>query len=397
MAVRRREGKRGVTWQVLWRDERGKQTSRSFSRKEDADAYEAKVRLAKRQGELAQLDKGKQPLRDFVPRWQKLYAQPQLADRTIKHYTALQTKYLLPELGHLPLRQVTAERIQEFQAKLTKDGVGDPTVRKTIAMLQGMLRRAVEWGYLARNPAQDVRKVPQRRTTVIEPLAPTAVERIRGAMLAKEDWRDAALVSVLAYSGVRPGEALALRWDDVGTKVLRVERSRTPAGEVAPTKTGKTRTVQILKPLAADLADWRKRSAPADGSSLVFPNTSGQMWTDTTWRNWRDRRFDKAAKSAGLPATTRPYDLRHSFASLLLAEQRNPVEVAAQLGHSPETLLREYAHVIEELRGKRAVSAEAVIAKARKSRVDRMLTDASGRKRSSRSANKKVPALQGLS
>ena len=353
--------------------------------------YEAKVKLAKRQGELTQLDAGKETLLKFAVRWERLYASQQLADRTVKHYAHLQKKYLMPELGHLSLRQLTPERIQTFQATLLEEKVGAPTVRKTMAMLQGMLQRAVEWGYVERNAAQGVRKPPQKRKQSIEPLAPATVEKIRAAMLAEKWWRDAALVSVLAYAGVRPGEALALQWKDVGTKVLNVERSVSLTGEATGTKTGNTRTVRILKPLAADLSDWRKRSTPADGTALVFPNTAGGLWTDTNYRNWRRRRFNKAAKTAGLSPVPRPYALRHSFASLLLAEQMNPLEVAAQLGHSPMMLLSTYAHVIEELRGKKAASAETVIAKARKAGVDRMLTGTESVTAGARHSKKKVP------
>jgi integrase len=97
---------------------------------------------------------------------------------------------------------------------------------------------------------------------------------------------------------------------------------------------------------------------------LVFPTPAGLPWTDLDYRNWRRPHFNRAARESGLDAV-RPYDLRHSFASLLLAEQTNPAEIAAQLGHSHQVLFSTYAHVIEELRGSGRVSAEEEIRGAR--------------------------------
>jgi integrase len=371
MSVHRRQRASGAVYRVAWRDEAGRQRSRTFTRKKDADAWDAKVKLAKRQGEVAQLDAGRQTLRSFVQDWRQPYAADHLTAKTRAQYQHLLDAYVLPELGHVRLRALTTERIQTLGAALLKRGVGQETVRKTIAMLQGILERAVEWGRIPRNPARSVKKPPMSRQRIIRPLAPAKVEAIRRDMLGEKRYRDAALVSVLAYAGLRPAEALGLRWADVGAKVLHVERSIVDGVE-APTKTRQVRTVRLVKALADDLADWRKRSN-GDATGYVFPTSAGTAWKETDFRNWRRRRFTPAVVAAGLPKETRPYDLRHSFASLLLAEHANPIEVAAQMGHTPATLLSTYAGVIEELRGRRTVRAETVIAKARRTHVSQKL------------------------
>ena len=80
---------------------------------------------------------------------------------------------------------------------------------------------------------------------------------------------------------------------------------------------------------------------------------------------WRRRRFQPAARNTGVPAS-RPYDLRHAFASLLIHEGRlSPVEIAEQLGHSTQMLLNTYAHVLAEQKGARKTSAETLIRRAR--------------------------------
>jgi integrase len=192
-----------------------------------------------------------------------------------------------------------------------------------------------------------VRKPSQRRDRVVRPLAPEQVERLRRHLLARGRLRDAVFVSVLAYAGLRPGEALGLTWGHVRERTILVERALA-LGRLKTTKTGKTRTVRLLAPLAADLNEWRLAQGRPEDSAPVFPNRDGSTWSDVTWRNWRRRVFAPAAANAGLGADTRPYDLRHSFVSLLLLEGATVVEVARQAGHSPTMTLSTYAHLFEE-------------------------------------------------
>ena len=168
-----------------------------------------------------------------------------------------------------------------------------------------------------------------------------ALLRKRGRLM------DATLVSLLAYAGLRPGEALALRSDDVRSRRILVQNALA-LGEVKDTKTRRTRSVRLLARLAADLSDWRDACGDPDGTDLVFPRADGAPWSDYDCRNWRKRVFHKTAKAVGLNLS-RPYDLRHAFVSLLLAEGRTVVDIAAQAGHSPTMTLDTYGHVIDEL------------------------------------------------
>jgi integrase len=167
--------------------------------------------------------------------------------------------------------------------------------------------------------------------------------------------RDATMISVLAYAGPRPGEQLALRWSHVQRRLLRF---------YAP-KTTRERTVRILAPLAEDLAEYCAACGNPDDSSLVFPRIDGTEWVETDWRNWRADVFYAARDAVGLPAELVPYDLRHSFVSLLLAEGQSVLEVARQAGHSPQTCLRTYAHLFDEYDPTERVSAEGMIRAAR--------------------------------
>jgi integrase len=99
-------------------------------------------------------------------------------------------------------------------------------------------------------------------------------------------------------------------------------------------------------------------------SELVFPGKEGQPWTQAAYQSWRRRAFNRGVQAAGL-AHTRPYDLRHSFASLLLHEGRSVIYVARQLGHDARLTLTRYGHVIDELEDTPRIEAEAAITNAR--------------------------------
>jgi len=134
--------------------------------------------------------------------------------------------------------------------------------------------------------------------------------------------RDALVVAVLAYAGLRPGELRALRCGDVRTATIVVQRAADPNGDEKPTKTRASRSVRLLAPLAQDLREWRLACGRPADSALVIARRDGSAWTKDDWDSFRADAWRSACKRVGLDPTPRPYDLRHSFASLLLAEGR---------------------------------------------------------------------------
>ncbi len=198
-----------AVWRVRWRDELNRERSKVLGTKRDAEAFDAEIRRRKRTGELATMDAGKETLANFAEEWWRLYAVPNLAPKTLKVYADLWDRYVLPRLGGYPLRNLTPEVLARFRADLAAAGVGDPTIRKLMSIVQGVLQRAVEWHRLTTNPARAVRKPPQKRMRRIEPPSPLAVERMR-ARLRRAD----------AY-GMRPWSASSPTPDSG-----RVRRSR---------------------------------------------------------------------------------------------------------------------------------------------------------------------------
>jgi integrase len=363
VSIERVSRKRGTGWRVRWRDG-ARNRARTFDRKADAVAFEAEVRRRRVAGDLRPLEAGRETLQEFAEEWWRLHALPNLARTTLASYASLWDAHVLPRLGATPLRELDPLSLAAFRAELTAAGVGPAAVRRVMVILQGVLERAVEWQHIPANPARAVRKPPQRRDRAVRPLSPLAVERARAHLLDLGRIRDAVLVTVLAYAGLRPGEALALTWSHIRDRIILVERA-VALGELKTTKTARTRTVRLLAPLAADLREWRIAQGRPAGEALVFPGRGGAIWGDDALRYWRRRVFTPAVKAVGLDSPVRPYDLRHSFVSLLLAEGTNVVEIARQAGHSPTMTLSTYAHLFDEAAGAERVSAENEIRRAR--------------------------------
>ena len=203
----------------------------------------------------------------------------------------------------------------------------------------------------------------------MRPLPPANVEAMRRKPLASGAERDAALLSVLAYAGLqRSCVRRSAPGRDAGAPMVRHsgaddlgraggnwfhdqehEDWRDPVG-AAP------------RALAEDLS--RLRLASPSPGELVFLTSRGTVWTDHDWRNWRNRVYRRVVEAVGLPEG-RPYDLRHSFASLLIHEGVSVVEVARQMGNAPDVTLGTYAHVFEELDPAERVSAETAVRAAR--------------------------------
>jgi integrase len=125
------------------------------------------------------------------------------------------------------------------------------------------------------------------------------------------------------------------------------------------------RTVRLLAPLAQDLREWRMACGRPAGAQHVICAEDGGPWSEVGYEQWRAKPWTKALTRTGLPYQ-RPYDLRHSFASLLLHEGRSVIYVARQLGHGAQLTMRTYGHVIDELEDQPRISAEDAIWAARR-------------------------------
>lgn len=365
--IRRESG--AVAFVTRWREGNANR-QRTFDRRRDADLWDAEVRRRRQLGSLHTLDAGAETLHEYVTdTWGPAHLST-LAKSTRVNYARFYDHHVGPYLGHYALRDLAPGVIARWQADRLSAGAGPVAIRRSLDLLGSVLQRAVEDELIVRNPARLVRRAPRPRRAEVRPLAPTTIEAMRTYLLSEgseQPRRDATLVSVLGYAGLRPGEALALRWGDVRENTLLVQRS-VSYGEEKATKTNAYRTVRLLDPLRRDLVEWRLASGRPDDDALVFPAAGGETWSQAAYQSWRRRAFARALTAAGV-AKARPYDLRHSFASLLLHEGRSVIYVARQLGHDARLTLTVYGHVVEELDGTPQIDATSAIGAARAAHV----------------------------
>jgi len=173
------------------------------------------------------------------------------------------------------------------------------------------------------------------------------------------------LVATALFTGMRQGEALGLQWADLDldTGVVHVRRQLLRDGTLGPTKTARgSRDITIFPALVALLREHR-RTAFARGharpSDFVFGSATGGPWH---YRNVVRRGLDKATDAARLNVDGHPrlrwHDLRHTYASLLIAQGENVVYVSRQLGHADASItLKIYAHLFDAAEHARRASS----------------------------------------
>jgi integrase len=209
-----------VVWRVRWR-QHGRTAHERFSTRRDARDFDAEVRRQRRAGSLAALDAGAATFGEYVTgAWAASHAAT-LAAKTRLHYASLYDHHLRPYLDSIALREMTPEVIGRWQADRLASGAGPIAIRHAMDLLGSILEHAFVGGHLSANPARRVKKARAPRREEVRPLSPSTIEAMRMALAA----RDATLISVLAYAGLRPGEALVLRWGDVRDQTLLIQRA----------------------------------------------------------------------------------------------------------------------------------------------------------------------------
>src|SRR6266536_1384501 len=379
MSIERLRRSGGTTaYVVRWYDSgrRGARRKRTFDRRRDAELFEASILRARQLGQLASEVIGSNAtLDEFLVEWWDTYAVARLRPNTLDSYTTLLDRWIVPYLGRKRLRDISRETIDLYCARLRADGAGVPTVNRSLGLLQGVFHRAVEWRRLAWNPVVGTRRLSHTRSETIDARTPETVEAIRRQL----DQQNAALVSVLAYEGLRPGEAYALTWSDVlderdkPRKRLR-DRRAVSGDEVTTPKSARAREPELFAPVARELVELHLAQGRPAADQLVFPDAAGGRLRR---QNWRRRVWIPALERAEV-SYFRSYDLRHTCATLLLYEGRTLNEVAEHLGHAdPGFTARTYAHVMRDAARRRITISEA-IRNGRAAASRRPLVDPSG-------------------
>jgi integrase len=367
------------TFEVKYRVD-GRQRSKTFKSQKRAERFDAEVTDAKDDGRPAPEPRRKVPtLETFAEDW--LTGRVKLADPTLDKYGEWLDRHVLPELGKLPLTELRPRRLYDWQQARLAAGAGPAVIGKAQGVLGQILKAAVmPHEYLEINPVLELER-PEYKKRKHRWLAAADVEALRGWYLERDDLRSATLVSVLGFIGIRPQDALALEWKHLDGDRLEVIQKNSEGVIVPGSKTGEhwNRRVYVPGPILEDLAEWR---AAGSGRGLIFPRADGEPWRKHDWDNWRSKYtrpggrrhstgprplakcFKLAAEDVGLGATLKPYDLRHTAATLYAAAGWTAVEIGHQLGHSVEVSQRTYQHLLDAKPGERR-SIEDYITEAR--------------------------------
>jgi integrase len=320
-------------------------------------ALKIRARLAEG-GDLATLSAPSAPtFKEYAEKWLAAVAGIACQPSTLYAYRHRLDTRIFPHLGALPLTAITRDKIKaliatEFQSGRLRGArpIRPGTVKSFMTTLVAILNSAVEDGVIPNNPAARLGKVVrQDQGEVIEIEIFTSDELDTALGVAERDWPEYyPCFLTLARTGMRLGEVMALKWEDVdwAARVIVVRRS-SRRGRTGITKTGKTRRVDMSRQLVAALRTWQSLHeaeaavAGREASEWVFPNLRGANADTNVRRVWR-----RILRRAGL-RYRKVHTLRHTFASLLLAARESVLYVQEQLGHhSAAFTFARYGHFV---------------------------------------------------
>ncbi len=361
------------TWEVridMGRDPltgKRRQVSRTVrGRKRDAEALAAS--LISQQEAGIDTPRGRQTVSNFLQQWLRDYARPNTAPKTFRRYEQIVRLHLTPVIGEIRLSKLRPLHIQAVYRKVGEKGLSARTALHCHRVLREALHHAVKWQLLSRNPADAVES-PRPLRFEIAALGPEDLKRL---LDAADQTNYGPLVTVALLTGLRTGELLGLRWQDVDFEhaVLRVQQTcQWLSGEGfifrQPKSHRSTRpvalspdTLEILRQSRVRHLEERLAAGTAyEDNGLVYADALGRPIHPSTLRQaWLG-----IVEAAGLEGF-RFHDLRHAHASLLMAQGVHPKIVSERLGHSSVSITLDiYSHVAPGLQAEAAAGLDALL------------------------------------
>jgi integrase len=345
------------TYRARWRGPDGRERARTFTRKVDAERFLIGVEDSKLRGAYVDPAAGRIGVADWAERWYAATAA--LRPSTRKDYRVLLDNQVLPAFGQVRLSDIDALAVREWVARLVASGLSAKRARKAHQVLAQVLGSAVEGGRLARNVAVGL-KLPKPQRKEMHFLSAVQVEALADAIRSPYG----GLIRFAAYTGLRPCELVALcvgRLDLLRGTVRVAEAAPEVAGrlEWGGVKTHEARTVHLPRSIAEELG-VSLASRPHELGDLVFTAPLGGPLRESkfvpgffkpaiTTANERVAAMGTAARCRPLPDGLRFYDLRHTCASLLIAQGASIKAVQAQLGHASASItLDTYGHLFPD-------------------------------------------------
>lgn len=282
---------------------------------------------------------------DFVESWWELH-KVTLRFKTRESYRGTIDRYLIPHLGRLRVGEIRKSDVLQLRSALAKvpgrngnDTLSAKTINYTLGVLRTVLTEAAD-EYHFSHPMQNIKRLKQKKPE-IQPFSLVEVKRILATV--RKDYTD--YFTVRFFTGMRTGEIHGLRWKNVDFDrgVIKVRETHTRAG-VDDTKTAES--VRDIEMSTIDRQALERQKKVTGQGDYVFCTSTGtpfdaQNLTNRVWYPLlRYLELDKR----------RPYQCRHTAATLWLASGENPQWIAYQLGHTtPEMLFRVYARFVPNL------------------------------------------------
>jgi len=311
---------------------------------------------------------GQESLSKFLTRWLEDCVKPRCRPRTYAPYKQQVDSHIVPALGDIPLDKITPQEIQQklIAAKIA-EGLAGQTIRHIRAVLRSAFTQAEKWLLVPRNVVK-LTDPPRRKRVNLQVLT---VEDAKIFVQACQEHRLGPLYCAMLTLGLRMGEALGLKWEDVDLDRSTVfvrralqrvvkEDGSTELQLVEPKSDRSYRLVSIPASIVAFLARHRARQnrerlvagSRWQQTGHTFASTIG---TPLDERNVR-REFYDLLEAQNLPRM-RPHDLRHSYATILLATGEHPKVVQEILGHSSVQLTLD-SHLLPDLMLKERAAAK---------------------------------------
>jgi integrase len=316
-------------WEVRWRDAARRDRSKVFGREGDAKRFRVEIERKQQLGAL--YDARRVTLGEFFDGWCERYAQQVRPSSFERKMQAV--PHLRPFMG-LFIDQVRAADVEDAITYVAKRSPRQAQL--ALAALKQVLKSAQERGHVVDDA---VLRVKPPRSEEREPrfLSWSEVEELAAACTEER------LVVLACLTGLRQGELFALRDSDVDFDAGAVVVTRAAhRGAAVRTKTRQSVRRAYLSALAKQALREQLLARKPNEGRLIFPSPSGGIWQRN---NFMARVFRPAVRRSGLNGLTF-HDLRHTCASLLIAADANPLEVAAQLGHKDARLVfQRYGHL----------------------------------------------------
>ncbi|VBA62116.1 tyrosine-type recombinase/integrase [Mycobacterium attenuatum] len=342
--IRRYQTAAGERWEVRYRQPNGDTTrKRGFPTKRSAEDWDASNKVAINKGEYVAPSAGRTKVGDLAQAWLDRKA----ATTEPSHSRMLESAWRVhvsPTWAKVPVNKVTATGVRNWSAAMTGTGCSATTVLRVLGVLAGILDDAIADGRISKNPARGLD--PKKREKPTKPrrkhiyLDHDAVGR-----LADESGDHRTLVLTLAYTGLRWGEAVALRVrhvDEVRRRLLVTDNAVQLGVDhaVGDPKDDEPREVPVPKFVMAEIKNQIDGRGPDD---LVFGRGGTYLPRPKSNGGW----FVGAVKRAKIQRIT-PHDLRHTAASLAISSGANVLAVSRMLGHeNPQVTLRTYADLFD--------------------------------------------------